>query len=86
MQECQECQNIKFERETETLTISVESGMRDGQVRAMTLTSSKPLLKGNGSAVVVGHVWSYLRSPVISACGDLCQGCPCVHFPSPLPA
>jgi DnaJ-class molecular chaperone len=38
VQECQECQNIKFERETETITISVESGMRNGQVLDVSLT------------------------------------------------
>jgi len=31
-QECQECPNIKFERESETLSVSVEAGMSDGQV------------------------------------------------------
>lgn len=31
-QECQECPNVQYERETETLTVSVEPGMRDGQV------------------------------------------------------
>ncbi len=38
-QECQECPNVKFERETETLTISVEPGMRDGQARALFLAA-----------------------------------------------
>jgi DnaJ family protein B protein 11 len=33
-QECQECPNLRFEREAETLTVSVEPGMVDGQVRA----------------------------------------------------
>ena len=31
-QECQECPNVKFERESETLSVSVEPGMVDGQV------------------------------------------------------
>ena len=31
-QECQECPNVKFERESETLSVSVEAGMSDGQV------------------------------------------------------
>ena len=31
-QECQECPNVKFERESETLSVSVEPGMTDGQV------------------------------------------------------
>ena len=31
-QECQECPNVKFERETESLSVAVEPGMVDGQV------------------------------------------------------
>ena len=31
-QECGECPNVKFERETESLSVAVEPGMVDGQV------------------------------------------------------
>ena len=37
-QECEQCQNVKLEREVETLSVALEPGMRDGQVRARTLT------------------------------------------------
>ncbi len=33
-QECEQCQNVKLEREVETLSVALEPGMRDGQVRA----------------------------------------------------
>ena len=32
-QECEECDNVKVERERETLKVRVEPGMKDGQVR-----------------------------------------------------
>ena len=38
----QECQNIRFEREAEVLSVSVEPGMMDGQARAA-LTTLLPL-------------------------------------------
>ena len=34
-QECQECPNVKFERESEALSVSVEAGMVDGQVGSL---------------------------------------------------
>ena len=33
-QECEECPNVKFAREVETLSVAVEPGMKDGQVRS----------------------------------------------------
>lgn len=32
-QQCEQCDNVKYVREAETLTVQVEPGMRDGQVR-----------------------------------------------------
>jgi hypothetical protein len=31
-QQCEQCDNVKYEREAETLTVQVEPGMRNGQV------------------------------------------------------
>lgn len=31
-QQCEQCDNVKYVREAETLTVQVEPGMRDGQV------------------------------------------------------
>ena len=31
-QECEQCQNVKLEREVETLSVALEPGMKDGQV------------------------------------------------------
>ena len=42
-QECQECPNVKFERESETLSVSVEPGMTDGQVSGQFWHSNKAL-------------------------------------------
>lgn len=33
-QECEECPNVKLVREVETLSVAVEPGMKDGQVRS----------------------------------------------------
>jgi hypothetical protein len=41
-QECQECPNVKFERESETLSVSVEPGMTDGQVSDPIWHSNEP--------------------------------------------
>ena len=38
-QECEQCQNVKLEREVETLSVALEPGMKDGQAR-VTRTAS----------------------------------------------
>lgn len=43
-QECQECPNVKFERESETLSVSVEPGMVDGQVGSLPARASGMIL------------------------------------------
>ena len=45
-QECEQCQNVKLEREVETLSVALEPGMRDGQVRNLTsiLTTKPPVV------------------------------------------
>lgn len=45
-QECQECPNVKFEREADVLSVQVEPGMVDGQVRAQ---SRSGMRNGSGA-------------------------------------
>ncbi len=44
-QECEQCQNVKLEREVETLSVALEPGMRDGQVCGMTQTKKSTPVK-----------------------------------------
>lgn len=34
--QCEQCANVKYVRESETLTVQVDPGMREGQVRPLT--------------------------------------------------
>lgn len=41
MQTCEECPNVKLDREGEYITVDVEKGMKEGQVRLDTPLTSE---------------------------------------------
>ncbi len=43
-QECEQCQNVKLEREVETLSVALEPGMKDGQVPFHLVLRGRPPL------------------------------------------
>lgn len=48
-QECEECPNVKLVREVETLSVAVEPGMKDGQVRTCGSNSTQLQSRGYNS-------------------------------------
>lgn len=68
-QQCEQCDNVKYVREAETLTVQVEPGMRNGQV----VLSSVP-----GSHACAGHHHVQIRLDVVGSKGrelTLCRCC-----------
>jgi hypothetical protein len=66
-QQCEQCDNVKYEREAETLTVQVEPGMRNGQV----------LLLRRAPHVHAGHNRVYIRPDVTGSHGGHSTICNC---------
>ena len=49
---CEDCPNVKYERESEALTVSVEPGMEDGQ-QIMFFEEGEPLVDGEAGDLMV---------------------------------
>ena len=53
-QECEQCSNVKFARESETLQVTVEPGMKDNEVFALSTSAAVPS-QTLGGAVLLWH-------------------------------
>ena len=75
-QQCEQCDNVKYVREAETLTVQVEPGMRNGQV--VLSSCQAPYACGHVHITCAGHHHVQIRLDVVGSKGrelTLCRCC-----------
>ena len=68
-QQCEQCDNVKYVREAETLTVQVEPGMRNGQVLLSSCQAPHIYAGHDHVQIRLAFVGSEGRELTLCACG-----------------